>query len=122
MHQTTAAEQKILKIGANEWKYLDTAEGPAKDWHKADFDDANWEETDYSHGSYWRCLGPEAAVSTDLELILAGDVDTAAEPWERYAYSQIVGHANPEVYGIMAGAHGLDEIVSLCATASRQRH
>ena len=39
--QTAAAEQKILKLGG-EWKYLDTADGPAKDWHKADFDDSQW--------------------------------------------------------------------------------
>ena len=29
-------------MGANEWKYLDTADGLAKEWHKADFDDSQW--------------------------------------------------------------------------------
>ena len=36
------AEERILKMGAKEWKYLDTAEGPAKEWYKADFDDSKW--------------------------------------------------------------------------------
>jgi hypothetical protein len=40
--QSTAAEQKILKVGANEWKYLDTGEAPAKEWNQADFDDSQW--------------------------------------------------------------------------------
>ncbi len=31
-----------MEMGAKEWKYLDTAEGPGKDWHKADFDDSQW--------------------------------------------------------------------------------
>ena len=40
--QTATAEQKPLEKGAKEWKYLDTAEGPGKDWHKVDFDDSEW--------------------------------------------------------------------------------
>ena len=40
--QTAAAEQKTLEKGAKEWKYLDTAEGPGKDWHMVDFDDSEW--------------------------------------------------------------------------------
>ncbi len=40
--QTTAAEQKILEMGAKDWKYLDTAEGPGKEWQKVEFDDSKW--------------------------------------------------------------------------------
>ena len=39
---TSAAEQIILEMGAKEWKYLDTDEGPAKGWQRADFDDSQW--------------------------------------------------------------------------------
>jgi hypothetical protein len=40
--QTRAAEQNILDMGAKDWKYLDTADGPEEEWHKADFDDSQW--------------------------------------------------------------------------------
>ena len=83
--------------------------GEQEGWHAPDFDDANWQETDYSFGPYWHSLGPLAAEPSDQERIIAGDVDPSAGPWERYCYSQTVGHGNIEVYGISAGAHGLDE-------------
>lgn len=40
--QATAAEQAVLKMGAEDWKYLDTAEGPSGQWQAEEFDDSAW--------------------------------------------------------------------------------
>ena len=78
-------------------------------WHRAAHGDADWREIWYSFAPYWYCLGPLSEEPAVLDTILRGDVDAATGGWEPYEYSQVVGHAHPEVYGVSAGAHGLDE-------------
>ena len=39
---SASAEEKLLELGAKEWKYLDTGDDPGNDWNKAEFDDSKW--------------------------------------------------------------------------------
>lgn len=38
----TFADNVVLKMGAKEWKYLDTGDDPGEKWSTTDFDDSKW--------------------------------------------------------------------------------
>ena len=37
-----SAGEKYLEMGAKQWRYLETAKAPAKDWFGVKFDDSKW--------------------------------------------------------------------------------
>src|SRR5262249_40992163 len=87
------ASDELIGAEARRFRYREEGDalGIEAGWHLPEFDDTSWTEVQYSHGPYWRHLGPfvEGEEPGDLlERALAGD---RSLPWERYSYSKRFG-------------------------------
>ncbi len=75
----------------------DDVPGTELGWHAAEHDDAAWDEVQFSHGPYWRQLGPFAPGAEPDDVLaraLAGDARLA---WQPYELSQQFGSQRQSV-------------------------
>lgn len=105
------------KIGPEirQFKYQEESDtsGEELGWHKADFDDSNWQQTLYSIGPYWLALQEVPDHEDIIQKILdkqkeieAGDqvkVDGAAISWEKLTFSKTIGLGKPSPWGGHSG-------------------